>query len=82
LCGRKGFWPVKPAPFIYIDNLLEQFMMNTKGNWSDQVYLETTPILQPVFQDNLGKLAPERQNHCGCQGTRDDGWQWQDTASI
>jgi len=28
---------------------------------------------QPLFQDNLGKLAPERHNHLDFTEVRDDG---------
>jgi len=28
-----------------------------------QRYYRTTSILRPFFRDNLGKPAPERQNH-------------------
>jgi len=28
------------------------------------------------FQDNLGKPAPEKQNHSGFTGARDSEWQW------
>jgi len=28
-------------------------------------------------QPNLGKPAPERQNHLDFNEARDDGWQWQ-----
>jgi len=33
----------------------------------------------PFFQDNLGKSAPEKQNHTnqfGFTGARDSEWQW------
>ena len=30
-----------------------------------QLIIIATPIIRPLFQDNLGKPAPERQNHSG-----------------
>jgi len=35
--------------------------------------MSMTPVKRPLFQDNLGKLAPERFNQSGLDEARDDG---------
>jgi len=37
------------------------------------ISLSSYSFKQPFFQDNLGKPAPERQNHSGYNEARDDG---------
>ena len=36
----------------------------------------TKPILRPLFQENMGKPAPERYSILHFNEARDDGWHW------
>ena len=40
------------------------------------LFTKLIQLFKCLFQDNLSKLAPERQNHSGFNEERHDGWQW------